>query len=73
MSEDSAYNRIIKTASPLEDKELRQVEKEFGFTYRQGVGELIYVMVTCRPDIYYPLIKLSQYSTNPARLHFEAI
>ena len=30
-------------------------------------------MVTCRPDISFPLIKLSQYSTNPAREHYEAI
>ena len=29
-------------------------------------------MVTCRPDISYPLIKLSQYSTVPSELHFEA-
>ena len=30
-------------------------------------------MVTCRPDISFPLIKLSQYSAHPARLHFEAL
>jgi hypothetical protein len=30
-------------------------------------------MVTCRPDISFPVIKLSQYSKNPARVHYEAI
>ena len=30
-------------------------------------------MVTCRIDISYAVIKLSQYSTRPARIHFEAI
>ena len=30
-------------------------------------------MVTCRPDISFPLIKLSQYSSQPALIHFEAV
>ena len=43
------------------------------FNYRQAIGELIFAMVTCRPDISFPLIKLSQYSANPARVHYEAV
>ena len=30
-------------------------------------------MVTCRPDISYPLIKLSQYSANPVEEHYIAV
>ena len=30
-------------------------------------------MVTCRPDISFPLIKLSQYSSAPARAHFQGV
>ena len=30
-------------------------------------------MVTCRPDISFPVTKLSQYSVQPSRIHFEAI
>ena len=30
-------------------------------------------MVTCRPDISYPLIKLSQYSNNSAHEHYHNI
>jgi hypothetical protein len=43
------------------------------FNYRQVIGELIYAMVTCRPDISFPVIKLSQYSSNPAREHYKAV
>ena len=73
MNSDPAYNRRIEEAVPLTDKELQKAEKKFGFSYRQGIGELIYGMVTCRPDISFPLIKLSQYSTKPALEHFEAV
>lgn len=30
-------------------------------------------MITCRPNISYAVIKLSQYSTRPAPIHFEAV
>ena len=43
------------------------------FNYRQAIGELIFLMVTCRPDISFPLIKLSQYSNKPAKVHYKAV
>ena len=67
------YNRSIETANPIPTLELPTIEKGFGFTYKQGIGERIYTMVTCRPDISYSIIKLSQYLTKPARIHFEAV
>ena len=73
MNPDPAFNRLIEESTTLTDKERDEVEKQYGFSYRQGVGELIYGMVTCRPDISFPLIKLSQYSAAPSTLHFEAL
>ena len=70
MNSDPAYNRMIEEAIALTDKELQKAEKDFGFGYRQDIGELIYGMVTCRPDISFPLIKLGQYSTKLALEHF---
>lgn len=67
------YLRKIEDTAPCTESERKILEKQFGFTYRQGIGELIYAMVTCRPDISYSVIKLSQYSTRPAQIHFEAI
>ena len=49
------------------------LEKSVGFTYRQAIGKLIYALVTCRPDISYACIKLSQYSAAPAAIHYEAV
>ena len=62
-----------KAIPPNTDKEKRALQLELGFNYRQAIGELIFLMVTCRPDISYPLIKLSQYSTNPAHEHYLAV
>ena len=71
MNEDSTYNRTIENAEPLDGKELTAVENKYGFTYRQAIGKLIYTIVTCRPDISFPLVKLSQSSAT--REHFEAV
>ena len=73
MIADNAYQRKLETQPTPTADEITALEQEFGFGYRQGIGELIYALVTCRPDISYPVIKLSQYSTRPTRLHFDAL
>lgn len=73
MRSDAEYLRSLEQATAATEDERHLLEREYGFKYRQGIGEIIYAMVTCRPDISFAVIKLSQYSTKPARLHFEAV
>jgi len=49
------------------------LQKDMGFSYRQAIGELLFSAITCRPDILYCIIKLSQYNTKPARIHYIAV
>ena len=71
---DTTFNqRMEKAIPPTDVKEIRQLQLEMGFNYRQAIGELIFLMITCRPDISFPLIKLSQYSTAPAMEHYTAV
>ena len=73
MSDESKYNRDIKTDTPFSEEKLHTMEKEYGFSYKQSVNELIYAMITCRPNISFSLIKLSPHSAKPAKIHFHAI
>ena len=73
MLTDSTYQRSLENQDTPTDAEINNLENEMGFGYRQAIGELIYALVTCRPDISYAVIKLSQYSTRPTRLHFDAV
>ena len=41
--------------------------------YQSAIGMLLYLMHGSRPDISYPVIKLSQYSSCPRRCHWEGI
>eukprot|EP00804_Cyclotella_cryptica_P012200 CCRYP_009883-RA/>CCRYP_009883-RA protein AED:0.21 eAED:0.21 QI:0/-1/0/1/-1/1/1/0/337 len=51
----------------------KELQQRFKFGYRSGVGELIYAMVTCRPDISAVTVKCTQHSTCPADIHFQAV
>ena len=64
----------MKSAQPpILAQDIQTLQIEMGLNYRQAIGELIFLMITCRPDISFPLIKLSQYSSNPAKEHYQAL
>ena len=73
MCSDSTYLHTIETTEPLEPEERMTYKSTLGFTYRQAIGEIIYALVTCRPDISFAAIKLSQYSAALAKIHYEAV
>jgi hypothetical protein len=73
MNPDNKYQQQLEEAEPSPTSETATYEKKNGFSYRQAIGELIYAMITCRPDISYAVIKLSQYSTKANILHYDAI
>ena len=71
---EQTFNQRMETATPPSTDKLKiDLQNEMGLNYRQAIGELIFLMVTCRPDISFPRIKLSQYSSNPAAEHYEAV
>ena len=74
MRSDSKYLYLLENAKgPMEDIEKTKLELKMGFNYRQALGEILYAMVTCRPDISISTTKLSQYSQNPAEEHYIAL
>ena len=73
MHTDNIYLHELESAEPLSDMDHVKLENKLRFSYRQGIGEIIYALVTCRPDILFTSIKLSQYSAAPAAKHYDAL
>ena len=74
MSSDPEFIRKIDSTEGSDDpKQIQLLEDEFGFKYRSATGGLIFAIITARPDISYPTVKLCQYNSCPVRVHFEAI
>lgn len=71
MPADNSHVRALDSAVPLTDHDCLQLETD-GPSFRMMMGELIWPMITCRPDIAFLVIKLSQFSNAPAALHFTA-
>jgi hypothetical protein len=71
MSADNEHVRSLDTAptpSPADSAKFEGL-----FRYRGAIGELIWAMITCRPEIAFPVTKLSQFATTPAKLHYDAV
>ena len=73
MRTDASYMKDLELSTgPTDPHEQKALEKAMGFNYRQVIGECIFAMTLCRVDIAPAIIKLSQYSTNPAKCHYDA-
>jgi hypothetical protein len=47
--------------------------KKMGFSYRSGIGQLVYAMICCRPDLSFATVKLSQHNTCPGKVHYDGV
>ncbi len=55
-------------------KDIAKLEATHQIKYRGGVvSELIWAMTTCRPDLAFTSVKLSQSNTSPADIHFQGL
>jgi hypothetical protein len=54
---------------PSDPKEQQQLATKMEIKFKGGVGELIWAMTTCRPDISFTSVKLSQSNSAPAEHH----
>jgi hypothetical protein len=50
-----------------------KLAKEMQLSYRSGVGELIWAMTTCHPDLAYASVKLSQLNHCPHEYHYHGL
>jgi hypothetical protein len=50
-----------------------QLAKSMQLTYRSGVGKLIWAMTTCRPNLGYTSVKLSQSNSCPHEIHYHGL
>ena len=49
------------------------LERDMALKYKNVVGELIYALVTCCPDISFAVIKCAQATTASHKIHYHAL
>jgi hypothetical protein len=58
---------------PTSPQQQHTIEDQTGFSYCTAIGELKFALVPARSEISMATTKLSQYGTNPAYIHYQAI
>jgi hypothetical protein len=72
MRADNAFIRLLDKATSL-DPDKHATTEHAMFSYRQAIGELVWPMITVRPDISFAVVKLSQFCTTPGLEHYKAV
>ena len=71
-AEKEFLKALEEAVPPANQEDMNKLRTEMGFNYRQILGEIIWPMIKCRPDVSPHAIKLSQYLDNPAMVHYQA-
>jgi hypothetical protein len=64
------FNAAIGPNNPKEQAALKTLMQ---IKYRAGVGELIWAISTCQPDITFTSVKLSQSNSTPTKHHYHGL
>jgi hypothetical protein len=65
--------KFYAATGPSDKKEQEKLAKQMQINYRAGVGEIIWAMTTCRPDIAFASVKLSQANSMPHEHHYHGL
>jgi len=72
-SSNSYLTKLVQAPTPeLSQQERQELENTMGIKYRKAMGEIMYP-IKCRPDISPHAIMLSQFMSNPAEIHYDAL
>ena len=65
-------DELSSSIGDADEKVQEKSKKEYGCGFCNIIGELIYAMVTCRPDTSFATVKCAQSSAAPAPVHYRA-
>jgi hypothetical protein len=72
INSSNEFVRALDSVEPLNPNHRASINST-RFRYRAAIGELIWPMITMHPELSYPIIKISQFATNPATIHYAAV
>jgi hypothetical protein len=73
LSDAANLTKILRCPMPQMPEEKSNLQHKMGIQYRHVIGEIMYPMIKCRPDITTNAILLSQYMDNPGEDHYVAL
>ena len=65
--------KLYESKGDPDPKHQTQLAERMGFKYRKAIGELIWPMTTCRPDLSQAVVKCAQDTAAPSETHYLAV
>ena len=56
-----------------DEKHQKELAERTGFGYRNGIGEILYAMITAWPDLAYVIVRAAQHSVCPHKNHYNGV
>ena len=72
-SDHACLKKFNGAVGDPDEKVQAQLAKSMQLNYCAGVGELIWAMTTCRPDLAFASIKISQSNSCPHKFNFHGL
>jgi hypothetical protein len=72
MNPSNEFIQALDSSEPLERNHRARIDSTC-FRYHAAIAKLIWPMITTRPELSYPVVKLRQCSINPATIHYDAV
>jgi hypothetical protein len=70
---DTFIRKLYESKGDPDPKLQDKLAKRLGFKYRKAIGELIWPMTTCRPDLSQAVVKCAQGTAAPSETHYLAV
>ena len=70
---DSFVKSFLSATGNASETAQAKLSASMGIKYRNVLGELIFALVTCRPDLSYAVVKCAQATTAPHEIHYHGL
>ena len=64
---------FLSATGDANDSAQAKLSTSMGIKYRNVLGELIFALVTCRPELSYAVVKCAQATTAPHEIHYHGL
>jgi hypothetical protein len=72
-NDPTIYEALQSEEGDPNKKAQQALAKKTSFSYRSGIGQLVYAMICCCPDLSFATVKLSQHNTCPGKVHYNGV
>ena len=72
-NKQSFMRLFLSSLGNPDKKHQSELAKKIGFGFRNGVGEIIYAMITARPDMAYVIVRAAHHGACPHEIHYNGL